>query len=101
MPPDGPARLEATVRGWVQGVGYRFFVVRTATRLGLVGWVANRPDGGVECVAEGPRAQLEQLAEDLRRGPVSAEVEAVELRWLVPAGRFEDFRILASGHRGD
>ena len=60
----GPAdrrRLEATVRGVVQGVGFRFFVIRQASELELDGWVANRRDGGVECVAEGPAGHLDAL----------------------------------------
>ncbi len=95
------ARLEATVHGFVQGVGYRAFVVRTATRLRLTGWVANRPDGGVECVAEGPRSELERLVEELRDGPSYADVDRVDVRWAIPAERFPDFGIRVYGHRGD
>jgi acylphosphatase len=98
---DGAVRLEATVHGDVQGVGFRFFVARTATRLGLVGWVANRADGGVECVAEGRRADLERLAATLWEGPASAIVERVDVRWLEPTGGFATFGIRALGHRGD
>ena len=57
-------RLEATVRGRVQGVGFRYFVVRRALELGLVGWVANGADGSVRCVAEGPSAALDALEVD-------------------------------------
>ena len=99
MSPD--ARLEATVRGSVQGVGYRAFVARTAERLGLVGWVANRADGGVECVAEGPRETLERLVEALRNGPTFADVAVVDVRWLVATGTFRSFGIRAWGHPGD
>ena len=53
-----PQRLVATVRGMVQGVGFRWFVQREAARLGLDGWVANQVDGSVEVVAEGPDAAL-------------------------------------------
>lgn len=100
MPPD-LARLEATVRGSVQGVGYRAFVVRTAQRLELVGWVANRPDGGVECVAEGPRAVLDRFVEALWNGPTFAEVARVDARWASPSGTFPSFGIRAYGHPGD
>ena len=99
MPPE--TRLEATVRGSVQGVGYRAFVVGTAQRLGLVGWVANRADGGVECVAEGPRDALERLVDALRDGPTFADVAEVDARWLLPSGTFSSFGIRAMGHRGD
>ena len=56
------ARLDATVRGRVQGVGFRYFVLREAMDLGLEGWVANTRDGSVRCVAEGPRDRLERAA---------------------------------------
>jgi len=51
-------RLEAVVRGYVQGVGFRAFVAREARRLALAGEVANRPDGRVEVTAEGARPLL-------------------------------------------
>jgi acylphosphatase len=97
----GPVRLEATVRGRVQGVGYRYFVLREATGLGLAGWVANRPDGGVECLAEGSRDRLEVLLEALREGPPGAWVDDVDVRWRPPAGRHVGFAVRASAHPGD
>ena len=61
-------RLEATVIGAVQGVGFRWFVLQAAGRLELRGWVANRADGAVVCVAEGPRPALDTLLIALARG---------------------------------
>ena len=98
---DGPARLEAVVRGRVQGVGFRYFVLREAARLGLRGWVANEQDGSVRCVAEGPRVALEALLAGLREGPGGAAVRSISEEWQPPAGRFEGFRVRSSGHRGD
>ena len=66
------------VRGRVQGVGFRWFVWKTAERLGLGGLARNLPDGSVEVVAEGPGPALEQLAQALQRGPPLAQVERVE-----------------------
>ncbi len=104
-PPDergsDQARLEATVQGFVQGVGFRFFVLRSASSLGLDGWVANRPDGAVECVAEGPRRVLERFLEELREGPPGAVVERVDARWLIPSGRLGGFTVRSLGHSGD
>jgi len=95
------ARLEASVRGRVQGVGYRYYVVSEAMRLGLTGWVANEQDGGVRCVAEGPRPYLESLLESLREGPASSIVDYVTEDWLPYTGRWGSFEIRSGGHRGD
>jgi acylphosphatase len=95
------ARLEATVKGRVHGVGFRYFVVTRANHLGLTGFVANNQDGSLHCVAEGPRADLEHLLELLREGPASAIVEYVSEDWLPYTGHWGSFSIASSGHRGD
>ena len=97
----GLARLEAVVNGRVQGVGFRYFALATATSLGLVGWVANLPDGRVQCVAEGPAADLEALLEALGRGPAGAGVTSVSAAWLPPAGGLRQFSVRSGGHGGD
>ena len=96
-----PARLEATVRGRVQGVGFRYFVVRRALELDLVGWVANAPDGSVQCVAEGSPAALDALEATLRMGPLGAVVEAVDTVRMTGTGRLDRFRIRSGAHGGD
>ena len=102
MTGDGePVRLEATVRGRVQGVGFRWFVSREANRLGLKGWVANCPDGSVAVVAEGPRAPIEELRSALERGPSSARVERVDARTTPARGTFDRFQVRSGAHRGD
>jgi acylphosphatase len=101
MRPGEMARLEASVRGRVQGVGYRYFVLAQAGALGLTGWVANEQDGSVHCVAEGPRTDLEFLLERLREGPISAIVEYVAEDWLPYTGHWGSFGIRSAGHRGD
>jgi len=98
MPPE---RLEAFVRGRVQGVGYRFFVLREAAHLGLTGWVANEPDGSVRCVAEGSRDELEGFLATLHEGPWGAEVKRIDATWMPGTGAFRDFGVRAGGHRGD
>jgi acylphosphatase len=84
-------RLEAIVRGRVQGVGFRHFTIRRAQELNLVGYVRNRWDLSVEVVAEGRREQLEALLEHLRRGPRAADVAGVEAAWLPATGEFSEF----------
>jgi acylphosphatase len=79
-------RLHATVRGRVQGVGFREYTRRHAAALGLTGWVRNRPDGSVELEAEGPRATLDELLRRLHTGPRLSRVDAVEVCWQPPNG---------------
>jgi acylphosphatase len=74
-------QLHATVRGYVQGVGFRAFVRRRALALGLDGYVRNTWDGEVEVLAVGPRGDLESLLDDLRRGPSESEVSSVDAAW--------------------
>jgi acylphosphatase len=84
-------RLHAVIRGDVQGVGFRYFVQRNAGRLGLTGWVRNNDDGTVEVVAEGGRAELEQLKRALEAGPRMARVDRVEARWSEATGGLDGF----------
>lgn len=72
-------RIHATVRGRVQMVGFRAFVLRRAAELGVRGTVANRPDGSVVSVVEGKRDAVERLVQSLREGPRAARVEGVEV----------------------
>jgi len=67
-----------TVRGMVQGVGFRMFVVRVATRLELRGTVRNIPDGSVEVLAAGQLPELDLLEQQLGKGPPASRVDGVE-----------------------
>jgi len=87
------ARIRVLVRGVVQGVGFRYFVLRTARDLGLRGFVKNLRDGSVEVVAEGPRGALERFARDVSDGPGHAVVRDVEQEWSEPSGEFESFEV--------
>jgi acylphosphatase len=87
------ARIHVVVRGIVQGVSFRYYTLRTANRLGLTGWVANRWDGHVETVAEGPHAALREFLAFLRHGSPSAVVERVDVRWETPVGEHRGFRV--------
>jgi acylphosphatase len=86
-------RVRVDVRGNVQGVGFRMFVVRHARALGLAGWVRNREDGSVEVEAEGTRESLERLVSDLEAGPVGARVAQVDARWGEGPARHHGFEI--------
>ncbi len=87
------ARIHAQVRGVVQGVGFRYFVLRTARAAGLSGFVKNLRDGSVEILAEGPREELERFARDISEGPRRGLVRDVELRWSKSTGEFASFEV--------
>ena len=68
---------QVTIRGRVQGVGYRAWVARTADDLGLAGWVRNRRDGSVEALFAGSPDVVADMVARCHRGPSSARVDAV------------------------
>ena len=72
-------RRQYVIEGEVQGVGFRYFTVSTARRIGIGGWVRNLPDGGVEAVGEGTADQMKEFEAALRRGPPAAIVTNVRI----------------------
>ena len=94
-------RLEATVNGRVQGVGFRWFVRDRATALGLAGWVRNRADGSLEVLAEGPAEALAAFEDALRAGPPGAVVLSVQAMRSDGPAVAAGFVIRGSEHRGD
>ncbi len=85
--------LHAVVHGYVQGVGFRYFVSHRASSLRLRGYARNKGDGSVEVVAQGPRGALENLLVALRQGPSAAEVDEVETMWREPTEHLSSFSI--------
>jgi acylphosphatase len=73
----GEPALRLSVLGRVQGVGFRWWAIRTALRLGVRGWVRNRADGSVEIQAIGSRDRLDALVQACRTGPAAAKVTSV------------------------
>ena len=82
-----------TIKGQVQGVGYRFFAVRAAARHQIVGYIKNLDSGDVEVFAEGPAESVEAFKHDLVTGPAFATVENVEEINVEPNGLYSTFRI--------
>lgn len=78
----GPdVRLTAWVHGHVQGVGFRWWTRSRALELGLTGYAANRPDGRVQVVAQGPREHCQRLLELLQGGAAPGRVNTVIADW--------------------
>jgi len=81
VPPAAAASvLHLSIRGRVQGVGFRESLCAIAARLGIDGWVRNRPDGSVEALIGGTPRAARELVEWSRRGPRSARVDGVDVR---------------------
>jgi acylphosphatase len=66
---------------------------READRLGVSGWVMNRPDGRVEAEVEGEQEAVDRIVAWTRRGPAGARVEDVAVRWIAPRGGWDGFAI--------
>jgi acylphosphatase len=86
-------RVHITVRGVVQGVGFRMYTQQEAERLGLRGYIRNRPDGAVEIVAEGVADAVDRLIAWANQGPPAAVVEDVEVVDEAATGEFHNFGI--------
>jgi len=78
------------VKGLVQGVGFRYYIHRQATKLGLTGFVKNLYNGEVEIEAHGDRSLLEEFIKDVKVGPRAAQVTDLRIEWT-------DFNAYAKG----
>lgn len=86
-------RAEIIVQGLVQGVGFRWFVLKTAQKLGLKGFTKNLMSGEVYTVAEGECYLLEELFKKLKIGPMHAHVRDASIKWAEPKSEFTTFEI--------
>jgi acylphosphatase len=78
-------RVHLSIKGRVQGVGYRAFVELEAELRGLEGWVRNRRDGSVEAVVQGEQDVVDGLIEACRKGPPSSQVVSINVSDAEPA----------------
>ncbi|UXA19743.1 acylphosphatase [Mycobacterium sp. SMC-4] len=88
---DSEVRLDAWVHGHVQGVGFRWWTRSRALELGLSGFAANKPDGRVHVVAQGPRGACEQLLALLSAGDTPGQVDKVISDWSDPVDAIAGF----------
>jgi acylphosphatase len=86
-------RARLLISGRVQGVAFRWETRRAAGRCHVTGWVRNLPDGRVEAVAEGPRANVNDLIDWCRKGPPVARVDSLDIQWEDFSGDFATFEI--------
>jgi acylphosphatase len=86
--------LHCFVTGRVQGVYYRSYLEEAATRLGLVGFVRNCPNGAVEICAQGEIARLKEFMEHVHEGSLQSRVEGVDASWRAPSATYFGFSVL-------
>ena len=87
------ARVHIWVKGRVQGVGFRAFVVSSADLIGVFGWVRNVGWNTVECMAEGSRAQVDQFIRAVKSGPRASRVNESQVEEETPTGEFSTFEM--------
>ena len=86
-------RAEIIVNGLVQGVGFRYFVLRKADKLGLKGYTKNLYSGAVLTEIEGPKYLIEELYNEIKIGPAHADVKNSAVKWLAFKNEFTSFEI--------
>ncbi|MEA1912453.1 MAG: acylphosphatase [candidate division WOR-3 bacterium] len=86
-------RIHLWVSGFVQGIGFRSFVMRKANGLGIGGWVKNLPDGRVEIVGEGEDWKLKEFVRNVKIGPSFATVSGVQVKEEVYKNEFKQFTV--------
>jgi acylphosphatase len=85
--------VHVRIGGRVQGVGFRFFALRSAETHGVTGWVRNLEDGGVEVRVEGTPETVDAFLASLRGGPRMSRVEEFDARELEATGAFRGFEV--------
>ncbi|MCX5686720.1 MAG: acylphosphatase [Candidatus Omnitrophica bacterium] len=85
-------RLHAYYDGSVQGVGFRYTVQRSAEALGLAGWARNLPDGRVEVILEGTKADIKKFLQKIE-SVFSQYIRDADVEWGEATGEFNGFDI--------
>jgi acylphosphatase len=86
-------RAEILVNGFVQGVGFRYFIVRHAEKLGLHGYTQNLNTGEVLTVVEGEHYLIEEFFNQLKIGPLHADVKNASIKWSESKNEFKRFEV--------
>jgi acylphosphatase len=90
-------RAHISVKGRVQGVGFRAHVEYNARQMGgLTGWVRNVGYDSVEAIAEGERATVERFIQMMKDGPRGSRVDESKVEWEEPTGEFDRFGVRRS-----
>ena len=90
----GRSRMQIYYAGRVQGVGFRYTARTVALGFEVTGSVRNLPDGRVELIAEGERAELEEFRRAIQDSEVGALIRNEDLSWGESTGGFRGFEIV-------
>jgi acylphosphatase len=93
-PASARQRLEIFYSGRVQGVGFRYAVKTAATGFEITGVIRNLPDGRVELIAEGARAELEAFRTAIRDEGLASFIRNEHLNWVAAQNEFRGFEIV-------
>lgn len=93
MDKNQKVRAHIVISGFVQGVFFRENTRQRAQALSVFGWVKNLPDGKVEAVFEGEKENVEKLVDWAKKGPDSARVDSVDIKWEEYKGEFNSFKV--------
>ena len=94
MPIKRKPSVYIIIKGKVQGVSFRYFTLKQAQELNIVGWVRNKPNGTVEGVAQGDKINLELFINKLKQGSSLSTVDDVILNWEHQEKDYENFSII-------
>lgn len=84
---------EITVKGRVQRVGFRYFVVQKASEIGIKGYVKNLANGDVLLIAQGTKSEIETLIDYLKIGNTLSRADSIILNWINTLSEFSSFSI--------
>ncbi|MGD2110542.1 MAG: acylphosphatase [Phycisphaerae bacterium] len=90
--PESHVRQTVHFSGRVQGVGFRFTTEAIASHFVVHGYVKNLPDGRVEVVAEGPRAEVERFKDAIQER-MAGHIRDTHVTTATPTGEFDAFSI--------
>jgi acylphosphatase len=86
-------QYEITIKGRVQGVGYRYFAVQKASEIGITGWVKNSVDGSVIVIAQGIEEEIETFIDYLYIGPTRSRVDQISKVKFNTLSNFHNFSV--------
>ena len=92
--PEDYLTVNMKITGKVQGVGFRYFVLRQAQKLSIKGWVSNNSNGNVEALAQGEKEGLDHFIAKVKQGPAFSRVEDVSLNWVNESEQYFSFEII-------